>query len=92
MIFFTDLPSLPDGATLSDANLYLDIRKKAATTVLDPINKGPEITQMRSPSQNHFASPIVPNCTEQRCPAAIQFGEYEIETWFSSPFPQEYAR
>ncbi|XP_050534085.1 histone acetyltransferase KAT6A isoform X2 [Daktulosphaira vitifoliae] len=27
-----------------------------------------------------------------RCPAAIQFGKYEVETWFSSPFPQEYAR
>ncbi|XP_050429991.1 histone acetyltransferase KAT6B isoform X2 [Adelges cooleyi] len=27
-----------------------------------------------------------------RCPAAIQFGKHEVETWFSSPFPQEYAR
>lgn len=27
-----------------------------------------------------------------RCPAAVQLGKYEVETWFSSPFPQEYAR
>ena len=27
-----------------------------------------------------------------RCPAAIEFGEFEIETWYSSPYPQEYAR
>ncbi|RWS28222.1 Myst3 protein-like protein, partial [Leptotrombidium deliense] len=27
-----------------------------------------------------------------RCPASIEFGEYEIETWYSSPYPQEYAR
>nr|CAI5860554.1 unnamed protein product [Callosobruchus analis] len=27
-----------------------------------------------------------------RCPAAIEFGKYEIDTWYSSPFPQEYAR
>lgn len=30
--------------------------------------------------------------TGQRCPGAIEFGQYEIETWYSSPFPQEYAR
>lgn len=27
-----------------------------------------------------------------RCPAAIEFGAYEVQTWYSSPFPQEYAR
>ncbi|XP_077268886.1 histone acetyltransferase enoki mushroom isoform X1 [Temnothorax americanus] len=27
-----------------------------------------------------------------RNPAAIVFGRYEVETWYSSPFPQEYAR
>ena len=27
-----------------------------------------------------------------RCPAAIEFGKFSIETWYSSPFPQEYAR
>ncbi|UYV77891.1 KAT6B [Cordylochernes scorpioides] len=27
-----------------------------------------------------------------RCPAAIEFGTYEIQTWYSSPYPQEYAR
>lgn len=29
---------------------------------------------------------------QPRCPAAIEFGSYEIQTWYSSPFPQEYAR
>ncbi|XP_028967851.1 histone acetyltransferase KAT6B [Galendromus occidentalis] len=28
----------------------------------------------------------------QRCPGSIQFGPYSIETWYSSPYPQEYAR
>ncbi|KAI9557557.1 hypothetical protein GHT06_017385 [Daphnia sinensis] len=27
-----------------------------------------------------------------RCPASIQFGKYDIQTWYSSPYPQEYAR
>ncbi|KAG9511418.1 Oxysterol-binding protein-related protein 5, partial [Fragariocoptes setiger] len=26
-----------------------------------------------------------------RCPPSIQFGDYEIDTWYSSPYPQEYA-
>ncbi|XP_022115928.2 histone acetyltransferase KAT6B isoform X2 [Pieris rapae] len=30
--------------------------------------------------------------TAARCPSAIEFGQWEIETWYSSPFPQEYAR
>lgn len=25
-------------------------------------------------------------------PASIEFGKYEIDTWYSSPYPQEYAR
>jgi histone acetyltransferase MYST4 len=29
---------------------------------------------------------------QERCPAAIEFGKHEITTWYSSPFPQEYAR
>ena len=27
-----------------------------------------------------------------RSPLAIQFGKHEINTWYSSPYPQEYAR
>ncbi|XP_053671514.1 histone acetyltransferase KAT6B-like [Anopheles nili] len=27
-----------------------------------------------------------------RTPSAIRFGQYEIESWYSSPFPQEYAK
>ena len=27
-----------------------------------------------------------------RSPLAIQFGRHEISTWYSSPYPQEYAR
>ncbi|XP_022246086.1 histone acetyltransferase KAT6B-like isoform X2 [Limulus polyphemus] len=30
--------------------------------------------------------------TPARYPMAIEFGQYEIQTWYSSPFPQEYAR
>lgn len=30
--------------------------------------------------------------SNSRCPPKIEFGRYEIETWYSSPYPQEYAR
>ncbi|XP_069719542.1 histone acetyltransferase KAT6B isoform X4 [Phaenicophaeus curvirostris] len=30
--------------------------------------------------------------TGGRYPAVIEFGKYEIQTWYSSPYPQEYAR
>lgn len=32
------------------------------------------------------------NPNNVRCPPKIEFGRYEIETWYSSPYPQEYAR
>ena len=34
-------------------------------------------------------TPLVPST---RSPPLIQFGRYEIVTWYSSPYPQEYAR
>ncbi|GAB6028554.1 Histone acetyltransferase kat6b, variant 2 [Chamberlinius hualienensis] len=37
-------------------------------------------------------SPNGPNEPLPRCPAAIEFGQFEIQTWYSSPYPQEYAR
>lgn len=27
-----------------------------------------------------------------RCPSSIEFGQYDIQTWYSAPYPQEYAR
>lgn len=29
---------------------------------------------------------------ETRCPNSIQFGKYNIDTWFSSPYPKKYAQ
>ncbi|XP_024140307.1 histone acetyltransferase KAT6B isoform X2 [Oryzias melastigma] len=32
-------------------------------------------------------------CTDSnRCPSVIEFGSYEIQTWYSSPYPPEYSR
>ncbi|XP_042075658.1 histone acetyltransferase KAT6B isoform X2 [Haplochromis burtoni] len=32
------------------------------------------------------------NTDSVRCPAVIEFGKYEIQTWYSSPYPPEYSR
>ncbi|GBM50808.1 Histone acetyltransferase KAT6A [Araneus ventricosus] len=34
----------------------------------------------------------IPPEPQGRSPGAIEFGKYSIETWYSSPYPQEYAR
>uniref|UniRef100_A0A3P9HEV5 histone acetyltransferase n=1 Tax=Oryzias latipes TaxID=8090 RepID=A0A3P9HEV5_ORYLA len=32
-------------------------------------------------------------CTDSsRCPSVIEFGSYEIQTWYSSPYPPEYSK
>lgn len=28
----------------------------------------------------------------KRYPPTIEFGRYELQTWYSSPYPQEYAQ
>ncbi|XP_067344883.1 histone acetyltransferase KAT6B isoform X2 [Channa argus] len=32
------------------------------------------------------------NTDSMRCPTVIEFGKYEIQTWYSSPYPPEYSR
>lgn len=77
---------MPPGVSQKDADTYKEVREKAAKQLL-------EITK---PNLANSPSKLIPATTHQleqeRCPAAIEFGKYEIETWYSSPFPQEYAR
>ena len=35
---------------------------------------------------------IPPIESQGRSPASIEFGKFELQTWYSSPYPQEYAR
>ncbi|XP_022251988.1 histone acetyltransferase KAT6A-like isoform X2 [Limulus polyphemus] len=45
--------------------------------------------QIALQATGHGMSPAEP---PTRYPVSIEFGCYEIQTWYSSPFPQEYAR
>lgn len=80
-------PQLPPGVTQRDVNLFKETREKAnaaTSTILQQNIEQNNQTVLSSPSQLM--------AVQGRNPAAIEFGKYEIQTWYSSPFPQEYAR
>lgn len=70
--------TLPPGVTQKDVDLFKEARERA--------NRLTVTTDEEAESSNSGHG--VPS----RNPAAIVFGRYEVETWYSSPFPQEYAR
>ncbi|XP_063984576.1 histone acetyltransferase KAT6A-like isoform X3 [Diachasmimorpha longicaudata] len=72
--------TLPPGVTQKDLDLFKEAREQANRLTVDD-----DLEKATSPGG---ASVI----TTTRNPAAIVFGKYEVETWYSSPFPQEYAR
>ncbi|XP_076368360.1 histone acetyltransferase KAT6A-like isoform X2 [Tachypleus tridentatus] len=72
---------LPPGVTEKDLTLF----KQAQETAFQ-LNVGVCVT---SQTMGQGSLPLDP---QVRCPAAIEFGQYEIQTWYSSPYPQEYAR
>ncbi|XP_076680256.1 histone acetyltransferase enoki mushroom isoform X2 [Andrena cerasifolii] len=75
--------TLPPGVTQRDVDLFKEARDKAAR--LTVANGDAEEAVAVSPGHTYAGSGV-------RNPAAIVFGRYEVETWYSSPFPQEYAR
>lgn len=80
---FTESARLPPGVTEADSELFSQAR--AAGGAL----QAPE--EIPAPPPHVPGTPAL-SLAPQRCPAAIEFGQWEIETWYSSPFPQEYAR
>ena len=68
--------TLPPGVTQKDVDLFKEARERAN-----------RLTE--SADEDGDSSNSVP--VGSRNPAAIVFGRYEVETWYSSPFPQEYA-
>lgn len=90
---FSERTILPPGVTEKDVELFKEARDKAtpATPIKNNIENSPN---------SRAITPILGTVTtlstiappQPRCPAAIQFGQWEIDTWYSSPFPQEYAR
>ncbi|EDV56954.1 histone acetyltransferase KAT6A [Drosophila erecta] len=70
---------LPPGVTATDVELYQEVLHKA-------------VVQM---SNNHIEKTndvSLKSGLNTQSPKSIQIGKWDIETWYSSPFPQEYAR
>lgn len=92
-VFIAEKQPLPPGVTEADVAMYKDIREKAAEAVAEVMNPGGKLN-LAVPVLNPtmLSPPSFALAAQERCPAAIEFGKWEIETWYSSPFPQEYAR
>lgn len=80
---FAEGKRLPPGVTEADSELF-DLARGAAGA------EG-ELPPAGAPPPQGAALPLAPPLPP-RCPSAIEFGQWEIDTWYSSPFPQEYAR
>lgn len=78
---------LPPGCNNKDLELFKEAREKAnaqTAALLEEAELANQNMMLDSPSKLMHDQP--------RNPGAIEFGKYEIQTWYSSPFPQEYAR
>lgn len=84
-------PQLPPGVTQKDVELFKETREKAASATAALLTAPVETPSLNN-NNNTLLSPSQAMAVQGRCPAAIEFGKYEIQTWYSSPFPQEYAR
>ncbi|XP_060652712.1 LOW QUALITY PROTEIN: uncharacterized protein LOC132789005 [Drosophila nasuta] len=70
---------LPPGVNQLDIDLYQEVLQKAVVKVSNNYCENP---LEKSPSHLHSG----------QSPKSIEIGKWNIETWYSSPFPQEYAR
>ena len=102
MVIIAEGKRLPAGVTESDAELFNAALSAAGGAPLGPAPPVPPPAPPADPPATPAAVPALPAPpaphtpaaphAPARCPSAIEFGQWEIDTWYSSPFPQEYAR
>lgn len=93
------LKTLPTGVTEIDRKLFAEAQevaeKQFSKHIITPLKEKTDQEEQQRPvllvTPSGSSSPGSV-ATVLRCPASIQFGSYEIDTWYSSPYPQEYAR
>lgn len=87
--------TLPPGVNQKDVELFKMIQEKAAESVTSDVqgeNLNLAVQGGSIMNTSLLSSTSLAIAAQVRCPAAIEFGQWDIETWYSSPFPQEYAR
>ncbi|KAI1292153.1 Histone acetyltransferase KAT6A [Halotydeus destructor] len=81
--------TLPTEVTETDKRFFKEAQetaeKRFSTQICTPLKERPPVPLDES-------SQSIPATVTLRCPASIEFGGFEIDTWYSSPYPQEYAR
>ena len=70
-----------------NTSLSQDLQPEASTSYDLTASPAPSSSQEHRVPSTNFMSP-----SQSRYPPAIEFGKYEISTWYSSPYPQEYAQ
>lgn len=94
---YTEKQPLPPGVTQRDADIFKEVQEKAVSTVTEIMNANAgqinlAVDQGSNLSTCLLTSTSLAMAAQARCPSAIEFGQWHIDTWYSSPFPQEYAR
>uniref|UniRef100_A0A0K2TJ40 Uncharacterized protein n=1 Tax=Lepeophtheirus salmonis TaxID=72036 RepID=A0A0K2TJ40_LEPSM len=94
--------SLPSGVTELDINLFTESQEAAKKSLhVQCYSRNlPGISELNFSNNSISPNVQIPltqlpplvSAGNSRSPLAIQFGEFEISTWYSSPYPQEYAR
>lgn len=85
-------PQLPPGVIHKDLLTFRETRQRAINATSTTASTTPMVEPAASSDVPPTSSPSLAMAQQDRCPAAIDFGRWEIQTWYSSPFPQEYAR
>ncbi|XP_073209272.1 histone acetyltransferase KAT6B isoform X3 [Lepidochelys kempii] len=92
--FFT--PS-PDGRRSRDTEIKISIKQENTDVILvgsKEIVTEEDVEVFKQARELSLEKIGCKNSSETngRYPSVIEFGKYEIQTWYSSPYPQEYAR
>ncbi|GFY57043.1 hypothetical protein TNIN_199921 [Trichonephila inaurata madagascariensis] len=85
-----EIRRLSDSSSSSEGNAVSDQKSSLPPGVTESdvsLFKNVQETALRV--MGHGSIPPEP---QGRSPGAIEFGKFSIETWYSSPYPQEYAR
>nr|XP_057917475.1 histone acetyltransferase KAT6B isoform X2 [Doryrhamphus excisus] len=78
-------------------NVELRVKREATTTSLAAMSRDhvtdediETFTQVQKAASQRTGYQM--SVDSMRCPAVIEFGKYEVQTWYSSPYPPEYSR
>ncbi|ESP04027.1 hypothetical protein LOTGIDRAFT_110219 [Lottia gigantea] len=70
----------------------LQVHKRVTDDDIEMFQKARDMAQEALTQVYYFLSDDPPPTEPQtRFPPCIEFGKYDIQTWYSSPYPQEYA-